>query len=163
MALSRLFHSQDDAQAVAAELKKIGLRDAAVTVSAVAGGFRVIADAPLGTAAKVTRILESRAPAQSAPVETVSTVPTIDDRSTVILLNHPSPISSFFFLPVLTDGSFSLFGMFGIPALTKGSGFLSSLFGLPVLGGGASPLSSAIGLKTVTAGGPILPFPTLWK
>lgn len=175
MSIRRLFASKDDASSAVTELVDNGLLESTIEIVPVQGvgaetanGFAVIVEAPLGTAGLITSILAT------PRASDVGTPTVVDDRETttssstswVVLLNHPTPLSSLFFQPtIFSDGNPTNLGLplltsrkkmpesaFGLPLLASAESYFSSLIGLKMLLNNPAPLSSLFKIPTITPG-----------
>lgn len=190
MPISRFYETKEDAGAAVADLKDIGFSDVSVHVldnsgpyvgpslvtkqgvvparakayaeAIRAGKVLVVVDAPLGTAAKVAAVLETKRAGdtsrpvshyeaiiwdEAAPVSSAFQIP-------VLLHAGPDAFSKFWNLPVLSKPrSAPWTASFGLPLLSDNATWLSSLFGFKLLSSNATILSSALGLKVLSNSG----------
>ena len=120
------------------------------------GRSLVTVHAPFGGAARAARILGKFNPVESGISEPESQLMLWDDATPMscilqmpVLLEDPVPFSTFWNVPPLAGGSFSLSSLFGIPLLTKAAS-RSTSFGIPLLSRNAAPLSSLLGIPTIS-------------
>ena len=120
------------------------------------GGSLVTVHAPFGGAAMATRILDRFGPIESGISEPESLIMSWDEATPMscilqmpVLMDDPVPFSSFWNVPPLSGGSFSLSSLLGIPLLTK-TVSRSTSFGVPLLSNNATPLSSLLGLPALS-------------
>jgi hypothetical protein len=185
MPISSFFSSGEHAQAAIAALKRNGFRPSLIRVVDNAGGpvaaetlrtkgvpvarapayaarinagdTLLIVEAPFGSAAIATRILQ-RAPGADAPPPPVTHEPYEEDNAAPlstafglpILSSDPIPFSRFWNMPVLSSPH-APEKSFGMKLLSDDPVPLSSAIGMPVLSAKAAPLSSALGLKVLAA------------
>jgi hypothetical protein len=122
------------------------------------GGTLVTVHAPIGTAGRVIRILDSFAPTESGVAEPPGDFVTWDEAAPLssalhfrTLLDDSATFSRFWNVPVLTKGRASLSAALGMPEL-KEAGPMQSSFGLPLLSDNPAPLSSLLHLPLLKGG-----------
>ncbi len=160
MPITRIFNTADDAASAVAELRQFGYGTVGVSVAPGASGTVVTADAPFGTAGRVTQILQRPRPGDTGVVNAVDSG-AVHTSTEHARLAKAAPLSSALDWPLLSRNPAPLSSLFGLPILSRRqrskttllsnrAAPLSALTQLPTLSRNAAPLSSLLGVKVLS-------------
>lgn len=145
--------------AIAAQiaLGRVYLGDAKIYAKGVSAGHALVTvHAPFGSGKLAETILDSHGPVDSGLPKT-SDAPMWDDAAPLssafylpVLSDDPDPVSRVLGIPAVTSGNCSVSGMIGMPLLTEGELGDRGRLGIPFLSNNATPLSSMLGLPVLS-------------
>ena len=117
------------------------------------GHWMVIARAPFGTGLMVTILLDDCGPVETGLEEPEDRARAWDDAAPIssalqigTIIRNPTPLSSFWALPVLAGRGRRACELIGVPELASSNWSLSAKLGIPLISHNPAPLSSLLKL-----------------